>query len=503
MQTVFRKRAGAFLLAASLAASLAACPAPGANNNGSADGQPSTAAMDGSQNRVDAGTADAALPHDAGLQQSDGGAVQPDGGSTVSDAGLPADAGPGDAGGPVSCTVQQVSNAAVLTPQAGELFYMQVGLGGLTHGEAALGVGPDGTVFGVDVGNNAHDDDVTEALDAMLAAMPAGGFAAPQPRAIHVLVLTHHHADHEDGLADLLGNVTVLNRIIHRGLTDVTNAANPDTVEMLCSQLLTHPALDFPLCVADGTEAGCPALGSAGCTPASSCLYPAAACPGLMRGNVLLSSDTGPSYVPLGAGARLALLGANATMGGVTYQSTVGPLLTEDSNGENARSVVALLSHGPFRMVLAGDLTGGGSDTDPVEGFVLDQLAAGVLGRGVDVMHASHHGRNTSSSKRWLDAWLPPDGRPRHVVMGISTAHLGSPHAEVVNDLGAMRLGGGGIFATRVATGGAAAANLWDAQGGTVRVLTQQQGAQVLIQAVTSNGTVVRTLKTPAVARCL
>jgi beta-lactamase superfamily II metal-dependent hydrolase len=96
-------------------------------------------------------------------------------------------------------------------------------------------------------------------------------------------------------------------------------------------------------------------------------------------------------------------------MAGERYQDHVGPLHADDSNGENARSVTAVLAHGSFRMILAGDLTGGGSDTDDVEAFYLPRLprVSDLDARGVDVLHASHHGRNTSSSAAWIDALLP------------------------------------------------------------------------------------------------
>jgi len=121
---------------------------------------------------------------------------------------------------------------------------------------------------------------------------------------------------------------------------------------------------------------------------------------------------------------------------------------------------------------------------------------------GVDIMHASHHGRDSSSSAAWLDVLLPRDGRDRHVVMGVSTAHVGSPHAAVVAALVDGRLSDGAIYTTRVALGGTSGNGVVDAQGGTIRVRTENGGAGYLLQAVTSSGTVVRTVRAHSVRSC-
>lgn len=391
------------------------------------------------------------------------------------------------------CTVRDGPTEA-LQPVPGELFYAQLGLGGLTIGESAVVVGPQGSIVLIDVGNNAHDDDVVDALDALTPAMRSAGFCCVEDRAVDAIVLTHHHADHEDGLEDLMGTITVRHHIIHRGLVDITNAANASSVEALCGVLAGHASLDTPLCEGPVT-APCNASSWSGS-------YASSACAGLMQGDLDAPGDSGPSFVALGGGARMTFLGANGNAGGARYEDAVGPLKTEDSNGENARSVVGLLSHGAFRFVFAGDLTGGGSDTDPVEAFTASHLPQTLLGRGVDVLHASHHGRNTSSSAAWLDALLPSDGRPRNALMGVSTAHAGSPHPEVLDALFSGRLAGGQVFTTRVAPGGTSHAGLWDAQGGQVRWRTVDGGAGYVLQAVKSNGTVVKSIQVDSVLGC-
>lgn len=344
-----------------------------------------------------------------------------------------------------------------LTPTPGELYYAQLGLGGLSIGEAAVLIGPDGTVVLIDVGNDSHDDDVAAALSALTAATT-----------VDHIVITHFHADHGDGLPGLLGRITLTGTIVHRGLTDLTDAANAATIAAVCAA-----GRGAPLC-ASATPPPC--------APASwTGTYPATACPGLGSG------------LALGADAALTFIAADGVIGAERFEGVVGPIRTTDSNGENARSVVALLRVGPFRMLLAGDLTGGGSDTDDVEGFYAPRLgAAGVDARGVDVLHLGHHGRDTSSSAAWADRLLPADGADRNAVMGISTAHLNSPHAAVLTTIvGSGRLGAGRAWTTRVATGGATAPALVDARGGRVVVATLDHGAAYVVQAVDPAGTVI------------
>lgn len=379
--------------------------------------------------------------------------------------------GSGTGGGPC---VAPPAPTQPLAPAAGELFYAQLGLGGVSTGEAALVVGPDGTVVLIDVGNSSHDDDVADVLASLTGAL-------------HVdhIVVTHFHADHGDGLADLLGKVTLSGRLVHRGLTDLTPAANAGTIQSLCEELGAHPGAAAPLCAA---------ATSAPCDPAAwTGTYPAVACAGLD------SED-----LALGAGAALDFIAANGSIAGDRYEALVGPILTQDSNGENARSVVGLLHHGAFRMLFAGDLTGGGSDTDDVESFYAARLSrVGVDASGVDVLHAGHHGRNTSSNATWVGALLPADGRSRNALTGISTAHLASPHAEVLaNLLDGGRLSDGRFWTTTVATGGATAPGLESAQGGMVVLATLEGGAAYAIQSISKDGAVLQSRAFRSLAAC-
>ena len=357
----------------------------------------------------------------------------------------------------VDCDASDIVSG-VLGPAPGEVFWQQLGLGGFATGEAALLVLPDGSRVLVDVGNDSHDDDVLDALDEHFAA-DAGDHH------IDAIVLTHHHADHEGALTSLLQDLDV-DTVIHRGFVDVTPAANEDLVVEVCDAL-DGGAQDGALC--ERSASGC-ALATLQAPP-TSCALPRDVVPGV------------------------DIVGADGFFGADSFSRDVHAFLADDSNGENARSVVAVVRHGAFRMVFAGDLTGGGSDTDDVEGFAVSRLGADVAG-GVDVLHLSHHARHTSSSQVWLDGLLPNDGHPRTAIAGISTAHINSPHQEVTDAVLDGRLNGGGFWSTGVAVGGVASAgsaDVVDAGGGSIRLRTEAGGDRVLVQAVDDNGVVLRT----------
>jgi beta-lactamase superfamily II metal-dependent hydrolase len=401
---------------------------------------------------TDAGARDAGMARDAGRAR---------------DAGAVNDAGRVDAG---ECPAPPAAPTARLEPQAGELFYAQIGLGGFALGEAALIVGPDGTIVLVDAGNDSHDDDVADVIEAITGATDVD----------HVVV-THFHADHGDGVTDLLDRITLRGNIVHRGFTDLTGAANDATIDALCEVIAARPGSGAPLCEASSAA---PCSGRSG-------TYPATSCAGLT------SED-----LALGSGAQIDFVAANGFIGADRYETTVGPIRTDDSNGENARSVVGVISHGAFRMLIAGDLTGGGSDTDDLESFYASRLAS-VPALGVDVLHLGHHGRDTSTNATWAARLLPADGRSRNAVMGISTAHLNSPHDEVLDVVfEGDRLAEGRAWTTTVSAGGATAADLVSADGGHVLIATLDGGAAYAIQAIDERGAVLESRTFRSVAAC-
>lgn len=378
---------------------------------------------------------------------------------------------------PIDCAVEVLddpaASVAAVRPEAGRLFWAQLGLGGVALGEATLGQLPDGTRFAIDVGNDSHSDDLVDAIDDLFGE-----------RHLDVVFLTHHHADHEDGLEDLLAAVDV-DLVVHRGFTDRTAAANDTTMARLCDARRDVAMLE----VCESASGGCDAVASTAA---------AVACAGLDRvfgtSGDDASDEAGNEEDSTGT---ITIVGANGWTADRRYEIDHGPLLHDDSNGENARSLVLRLDHGPFRAVFAGDLTGGGSDTDPIEAFYVDALPD--LGP-VDVLHLSHHGRDTSSSARWLAAMVPDDDRPRVATAGISTAHVGSPHQSVI-DAVAPRVVDGGLFVTRVAPGGSS--DVVDADGGTIRVRTEAGGHRVVVQAVLPSGAVRRTVRLTSGRGCL
>ena len=353
-------------------------------------------------------------------------------------------------------------------PIPGELFYAQIGLSGVSLGEAAVVVGTDGTTVLIDVGNDSHDDDVREWLDDLVGQInTTSGFQRHAEGTVDIIVLTHYHADHSDGVADLSNRVDVNRFIVHRGLFDI-GQANLDTVEKVCQAARENPSHEVVLC-----EGRSPSS----CDPEDwTGNYPAQSCSGW-------STSLGD--------AQLDVWAVNGIWGDESREALLGPFVGDESNIENARSMVGWLSHGNFRLVFAGDLTGGGSDTDDIEGFFVPQLATieGVADYGVDVLHAGHHGRDTSSSQSWVDLWLPADGRDRNVVAGISRGHVGSPHEEVLDRmLSENRLGDGFFWATTLAPFGEAHERLVDADGGAILIRTEDGGRGYVIQAIDDDG---------------
>ncbi|MEW5851251.1 MAG: MBL fold metallo-hydrolase [Myxococcota bacterium] len=366
-----------------------------------------------------------------------------------------------------------------LPPVRGELTVIQLALPPgptLKMGEAAILVGPDGTVVLVDVGSSAHDDDVRDALSEVNAALgrPA--------RQVEWVVLTHFHGDHVGAVADLLdGNdaLQVVHGVVHRGLVDVGPGANEDDVEALC-QLLRGPlaSVDRPLCRAAG-ERPCGGDGD---------VHAAVECAGLQLGNLLSTEDDAlqeTSFIPLGDGARLTLLGADGFISNGAQPVAPTAFGHHDTNEENARSVVAWVAHGAFRYFFAGDLTGSGASGEPdVESPLVgaaQDVFFGVL--GADVIHASHHARKTSSNVTLVAALAPSDGKSRNVLAGINEIYVGSPHDEVVRAWAdGARLGSGMIWVTDRAPGGATHAALVEADGDVV-VQTVQGGRGYRVQA--------------------
>lgn len=387
---------------------------------------------------------------------------RPDAGALPLDAG-PLDLGDPDAGG-YDADVQAgpfdagPNPTALLRPVPGELTIIQVDLPiGVTVrlGEAAVVIGPAGSIALLDVGNSNHDDEMRALIETLNTQWltPARGFPARQRLQVEWVILTHLHGDHAGAFEQLMTNdpLQVTQGVVHRGFVDLGDGMNTSDFEEVCS-VLTGPSsgLDRPLCVsAQAAPCSYAALLSA---------HPALDCPGLFAGDLAEPAD---DALGLGAfidldGVRIELLGADGFMSDGTQAVPASPFAHEDNNQENARSLVGMIRFGDFRYHFGGDLTGAGEATEPdIESHFVNVSGAHAHGAdGVDVIHAHHHARRTSSNTALVEHLTPADGKARNVVAGINAAHVGSPHAEVLEAFGA-RLSGGRFWVTQQAPGGA------------------------------------------------
>ncbi|MFO0598090.1 MAG: MBL fold metallo-hydrolase [Myxococcaceae bacterium] len=390
--------------------------------------------------------------------EATGGGVSTTGGGSATGGGSP-DAGPG----PFMPGVEPSG------PVPGEVTLWQLDLApGILQrtGEAAVLVGPDGTLVVLDVGNSNHDDEVLAAVRDLNRnwLTPARGY--PRARGdveVEWVLLTHFHSDHIGSFGALAGVLSITRGVIHRGFVDVGPGTNASDFQALCTQLTGALATkNVALCHA---------------SPDSSCTVgarsPATSCPGLVLGDLATAADDAmglPSFIPLGGGARLELLGANGWMlQGATPVAGAAFGVT-DVNEENARSVVSLVRHGAFRYLFAGDLSGSGASTEPdVESYVVNSSPQTFAGGGLDVTHANHHARKTSSNANWVNAAAPLDGKARNVLAGINDAYVNSPHQETLDAwTTGQRLGGGRVVVTHRAPLGGTVPELFDANGRVV-----------------------------------
>lgn len=347
----------------------------------------------------------------------------------------------------------------LLRPVPGEVTVVQIDLpvGVIPQtGESAIVVGPDGTLVLLDVGNTGHDDDVRAVIEELNRdwVTPARGFPRARGlREVDWIVLSHFHSDHIGGVEDLLTGgsaVTVTRGIVHRGFVDVGAGATEDDYGALCGLLLGSLShLDVPLCHG----------ASVGRCVVDAMTNPATDCDGLFVGDLGDGSDDAsgaPSFLDLGGGARLTFTGADGWMSdGTSAHAMTFP--TGDSNEENGRSTTTLLSFGAFRYHWGGDLTGSGEPGEPdVESHLALHAEDAFYGPlGMDVIHAHHHVRGTSSNSTFVELTAPMDGRSRNVVGGVNGAYILSPYAEVLARWGdGARLGTGNVWLTDVATGG-------------------------------------------------
>ena len=384
--------------------------------------------------------------------------------------------------GPINCAQAPTAPKTRLQPVPGEVLYVQIGLTDSSMGESAVIVGPGGKIVLVDVGNDSHDDDVRGMVNELTAQINGkGGFSKRAKDTVDHILLTHFHSDHADGMEDLLQDVTVSGKVLHRGYFDMS-AAGQATVVKVCTALGgAKAAKEVALC--DGPQkapCGGPWHGD----------YSSTGCPGLLAGDLTQKGGTGGAFLPMGGGARLNILAINGIIGQQSYEKQVKKIKSS-SNGENARSMVGMLRHGNFSLLFGGDLTGGGLSSNDLEGFYVTRMGSHVGPLGLDVLQANHHGSKTSSSKPWVANLLPTDGRSRNAVLGVSNGHGGFPPRETLDALlDNNRLREGRAWTTNVAPGGSSHSKLVTATGGHVLVGTLKGGRGYVVQAVDQQGVI-------------
>lgn len=379
---------------------------------------------------------------------------------------------------------------APIEPRLGELTILQLDLPAgalLRMGESAIIVGPDGTLVLLDAGNSNHAEAIRAELRHLNTAVltPAHGFPTRAPLQVDWVVLTHYHGDHIGGMGGLLdasaGALSVTHGIVHRGFTELGAAIGEGDYKALCTALRgPYAAKDVPLC-RSAEVAPCDAAQFVGS-------YPATDCPGLFRGDLASTSDDAagqPSTISLGGGARLELVGATGFVSDGHAASAAPAWGHDQSNQENGRSVVGMITFGEFRYHFAGDLTGRGDTAAPdLESHLATIAKARYGARGVDIVHAHHHARRNANNATLVDLVAPSDGRARNVIAGINEGYLGSPYMEVLDGYtSGGRLGDGKVWVTDTTTGGVSQYPQMVSAAGPVIVQTVQQGRGYWVQA--------------------
>jgi len=344
---------------------------------------------------------------------------------------------------------------APLEPLPGELTMYQLKLTGfLRLGEAAVIVGPDGSLTLLDLGGRSHAGVVREFVRDLntRALTPDRGYSRVRgPLEVDWIIITHWHADHSGAYRELMSGpdaLDVTQGVVHRGFTDLGSGITESNFEAACESLRgRHAGLGLPACSSE-EQAPCD-------VDSARERFPAVRCDGLFLGDALSPSDDdqgAPTYLPIGGDARITLMGAsNHASDG--RRAVPGPTVGYDDNGnENARSLLGVVTHGPFHYHFGGDLTGRGDAADPdVESHVAEVATPVFYGPlGVDVTHVHHHARRDSSNAAFVDAVAPIDGLSRNAVAGISEGHVGSPHSQVLSRwLDDDRLADGRFWATQ------------------------------------------------------
>jgi beta-lactamase superfamily II metal-dependent hydrolase len=147
----------------------------------------------------------------------------------------------------------------------------------------------------------------------------------------------------------------------------------------------------------------------------------------------------------LGAGATLQALckGEDLASAGEQVESLIYPAgrVAVDSDNENELSIALKLSWGGFQLSVAGDLTGGGLNSDDVEGDLATALG------DIDVYQVNHHASLTSSSERFLRTI-----QPEVAVISVGTNEYGHPTQTIIDRI--QSVAGAQVYQTETGSGG-------------------------------------------------
>lgn len=263
-------------------------------------------------------------------------------------------------------------NPSIPPPSADEGLPLRIIAVDVGQGDATLIIAPTGEALLVDAGPPGAG------RDAILPLLQQAGI-----NELTAIVVTHYHEDHFGGVAEVL--------------------AGPDAVRGTADDLVPTGGI-----YDRGEPQG----------PPESPRFP------------LYAASAAGHRRPAHPGEHLRLGDCDLEVvaaGGMLADGTAIDL--GDPPDENAASIALLIEYAGFRMLIAGDVTGGGGDppyrTPDVE------TALGPLIGDIDVLRVAHHGSQTSTNDAFLDATLPETAI---ISVGDENDH-GHPHRAVVERL--------------------------------------------------------------------
>ena len=241
----------------------------------------------------------------------------------------------------------------VAAAQQLEIHYINVSWGG-----AVLVKGPDGTTVLLEAGNTGKGTGYVVPYLKSIGIQPANG--------LDYTIAGHQHCDHIGGLDE----------VVQAGYNvHVKNYYNGSSYASSC--------VDGWNAAAATTTAGAPIAPAVG------------------------------TQILLGNGAKLTVIARNGSIIGG------GSVAVSD---ENDRSIAVLIQYGGFDYLWASDLGGGtideactgrftSSQTD-VETSVVQAISPGgtapmISAGGIDVLHANHHGSESSTNHNWMNLAQP------------------------------------------------------------------------------------------------